>query len=500
LTQLPDIGVGNLVSLMNLDVSNNQLTQLPESIGKLTNLRQLLLNNNQLTQLPESISELTRLGTLNLSNNQLTQLPRNIDGLTGLTKLNLSNNQFTEWPENIGYLEKLLNLDVSNNQLTEISEEGFKFESLITLNLSNNQLRRLPGNFSGLNSLQDLNVSNNPLTTLPNLIRLRILDINNTNIVIDDLPLRLRDIVRPLPIIIRRPNNQAEQANEIHNAFRKINIKKYMEIIEEQTPQSPDYAIQSKEEFLTGIYNRIKSFTKEPPQIQKLDNLFATLRMCSLFNDNNMKEYGFSKQMIGRTLDFVFQQPPMFIETYVTNWINDNASAYDSGHPSCVDGMKERFVTLIADSILTYCSIAETITHSEETKEEKDLQEEKSSEPTPEPNRCAEGSVYDQLLLVLNKKIDKNELTQEWATKMEREADSYRSMSVQERKKNYIDFMTQKYKTFYETSTLDPEIVQLIQTEADKFDYVFEQDEAQFGGRRRRRPRRQTRRRHPLRR
>ena len=47
--------------LKELDLRNNQLTELPESIKELTNLTGLDLSNNKLTKLPESIKELTKL-------------------------------------------------------------------------------------------------------------------------------------------------------------------------------------------------------------------------------------------------------------------------------------------------------------------------------------------------------------------------------------------------------------------------------------------------------
>ena len=44
-----------------LDLSNNQLTTLPEAIAQLSNLNVLYLGNNQLTRLPEAIAQLSHL-------------------------------------------------------------------------------------------------------------------------------------------------------------------------------------------------------------------------------------------------------------------------------------------------------------------------------------------------------------------------------------------------------------------------------------------------------
>ena len=61
-----------------LNLSNNQLTTLPEAIAQLSNLSLLDLSNNQLTRLPEAIAQLSNLRLLDLRNNQLTTLPEAI--------------------------------------------------------------------------------------------------------------------------------------------------------------------------------------------------------------------------------------------------------------------------------------------------------------------------------------------------------------------------------------------------------------------------------------
>ena len=115
--------VSKLTNLTQLDLRNNQITQIPEAIAKLTNLKQLVLNSNQITQIPEAIAKLTNLIQLDLNSNQITEIPEAIAKLTNLTLLDLRYNQIKEIPEAIAKLTNLTLVDLRYNHIKEIPLE-----------------------------------------------------------------------------------------------------------------------------------------------------------------------------------------------------------------------------------------------------------------------------------------------------------------------------------------------------------------------------------------
>ncbi len=93
--------------LTYLDLGGNNINTLPSEIGKLTNLTKLDLWGNQLSTLSPEVGKLTNLIKLNLAGNQLTNLPSEIGNMTNLTYLNLRKNKLTVLPIEIS---KLINL------------------------------------------------------------------------------------------------------------------------------------------------------------------------------------------------------------------------------------------------------------------------------------------------------------------------------------------------------------------------------------------------------
>jgi len=164
-----------LIQLKILDLSSNKLTTLPEALEPFILLKELDLSNNELITLPESFGQLTQLTSLDLSDNQLTTLPDSLGQLTQLTELNLSNNQLTALPDSLGQLTQLTDLLAWQNQLTELPSSIGKLISLSWLDLDGNQISNLPDEVGLLSNLRVLwlggDISGNPLRQLPICLR-----------------------------------------------------------------------------------------------------------------------------------------------------------------------------------------------------------------------------------------------------------------------------------------------------------------------------------------
>jgi Leucine-rich repeat (LRR) protein len=166
LTSLPE-SFGGLSNLKILHLAHNNLSDLPESFGELFNLQQLTLTSNRMTKLPESFGNLSALSALLLNYNNLTTLPESFGRLSSLTELNLNGNQLTTLPKSFGRLSSLTKLNLYGNQLTTLPESFGNLRLLSTLILKNNRLIELPKSFGGLSNLAVLHLSDNKLTTLP---------------------------------------------------------------------------------------------------------------------------------------------------------------------------------------------------------------------------------------------------------------------------------------------------------------------------------------------
>ena len=139
-----------LLVIGDINLSENQLTSLPESFGNLRINGKLILTNNRLKSLPESFSNIQISNDLYLVNNSLTTLPESFGNIQVGMDLVLTKNLLTSLPESFGNLKLNRNLFLSYNKLTRLPESFGKLKIGRNLFLVGNSLTSLPESFDNI--------------------------------------------------------------------------------------------------------------------------------------------------------------------------------------------------------------------------------------------------------------------------------------------------------------------------------------------------------------
>ncbi|WP_369857652.1 leucine-rich repeat-containing protein kinase family protein [Candidatus Thalassolituus haligoni] len=137
--------------------------------GELAGSRHLKLAAG-LCGFPEEIYSLAdTLEVLDLSGNQLTDLPGDLHRFSQLKILFASDNQFEHIPEGVGLCHSLTMVGFKHNKIRDVSATCLP-PNVRWLILTDNCISQLPGNFGNLSALEKLMLAGNRLTALPNSI------------------------------------------------------------------------------------------------------------------------------------------------------------------------------------------------------------------------------------------------------------------------------------------------------------------------------------------
>ena len=137
--------IDKLSRLITLYVNDVPLKEIPKSLSVLpSTLIYLIINGNEkVTELPEWIgSSWNNIVLLNLKNNSIRVLPDSIYNLTNLNELNLLDNSITEISPRISNLKNLKTLYLGGNSLTHLPTE-MASTALVHVNLAANDISNL---------------------------------------------------------------------------------------------------------------------------------------------------------------------------------------------------------------------------------------------------------------------------------------------------------------------------------------------------------------------
>ncbi|XP_027185103.1 probable LRR receptor-like serine/threonine-protein kinase At3g47570 [Coffea eugenioides] len=165
---IPD-GIGNFSSLIQLDLSNNELSGLfPVRIKDLQRLQYMDLSRNKLSKVPlQFLCGFYNLATINLAQNQIiSSIPKCLGNLISLRSLNLSYNKLNSiLPVELWNLKYLLVLDLSSNLLSgSLLKAIMNMKMVVWVDLSTNQFSSdIPDTIGEMQNLQNLSLAHNRL-------------------------------------------------------------------------------------------------------------------------------------------------------------------------------------------------------------------------------------------------------------------------------------------------------------------------------------------------
>ena len=151
-------------SLEVLDLSDNQLHDLPDCLAQLHQLKILFLTNNCFETIPSVLAQCPKLEMISFKSNKLQHI--SAGALPDDTRwLILTDNKLTQLPEDMGRLHRLQKLALAGNQLTELPASMADCQSLELARLSANALTVLPDWLFQLPKLSWLAIDGNPLSS-----------------------------------------------------------------------------------------------------------------------------------------------------------------------------------------------------------------------------------------------------------------------------------------------------------------------------------------------
>jgi hypothetical protein len=153
-------------TLEKLDLSYNNLSELPPDFGRLKKLKILFCSENPFTVLPEVLADCPLLNIAGFKANKINTIPaKSLNA--NLRWLILTNNNITELPAEIGNCKRMQKLMLAGNQLTELPQQLSNCSNLELLRISANRLSELPRWLLQMPKLSWLAFSGNPFCTIP---------------------------------------------------------------------------------------------------------------------------------------------------------------------------------------------------------------------------------------------------------------------------------------------------------------------------------------------
>ena len=169
-----------------LDLTDNNLSSLPNDFDRFKKLKRLFLSNNQFNHVPKILSKLPMLSMIGMRNNKIKIFEENSLPLS-TRWLILTDNELESLPEFIGDLKLLQKFMLSGNKLNFLPNSISKCTNLELLRIAANNLTSFPMSLLSLPKLSWLAYSGNPFCKKHPDSKIELQTINWDELVIKEL-------------------------------------------------------------------------------------------------------------------------------------------------------------------------------------------------------------------------------------------------------------------------------------------------------------------------
>jgi hypothetical protein len=164
-----------------LDLTGNQLSNLPDDLTRFKQLRILFCSSNQFKHLPEVLGECHQLSMIGFKANQIAHIAEHAIPTQHLRWFIVTDNQLGHVPDSLGDCAKLQKLMLAGNRLSRLPERLQQCKSLELLRIAANRFDSLPTWLLDMPKLAWLAYAGNSLSQLvlkaaPNQLSTRAID------------------------------------------------------------------------------------------------------------------------------------------------------------------------------------------------------------------------------------------------------------------------------------------------------------------------------------
>jgi len=150
-----------------LDLSGNQLSQLPDDFARLHKLKIVFFSDNPFTEFPAVLAQCKELEMIGFKANKISYIPE-FSFPPKLRWLILTNNQITQLPASIGTCIHLQKVMLAGNQLNQLPDEMALCRNIELLRISANAFTYIPDWVLKLPRLSWLAINGNPFSKYTN--------------------------------------------------------------------------------------------------------------------------------------------------------------------------------------------------------------------------------------------------------------------------------------------------------------------------------------------